>query len=56
MLFAKLNQLEDQVKGFGFGKAFDPGHDLDAKLTKGDALVNGQQFIDHEVAFIYLEG
>ena len=49
MLFTPLDQFEDQVEGFGFGETFDPGHDLDAKLTKGDALVDGQQFLDHKI-------
>ena len=51
-LFKLLHQFEYYMEGLGFGKAFDPGHDLDIKLTKGDALVNGQQFVDQKVALI----
>ena len=55
MLFVILHQLEDQVKSLGFGKAFDPGQDLDTKLAKDDALVDGYHLIDRVIHLITLQ-
>jgi hypothetical protein len=38
VLFAKLDQLKDQVEGFGFGKAFETHHELDANITQSKAV------------------
>jgi len=53
-LLIPLHQLEDQVEGLGFGKAFDIHRNFHPDLPKNQALIENLLLIDLEAQSISL--